>query len=362
MKRVLICTRMPHGTSYVGGIVTIIEQYLQNKALFSKYGINIDLFDYSNQIIDSIRNKKVHNLLFAFFQKRQLVKEIGKEYSDVVHIHSSRGWLLLKDLFLCKYLKRKTKSQNIITIHFADADKILYANKLIRNLEITYLNRYVDRIILLSKKTKKELTKLGIDENKIRVLYTFHSFDNPIMRQEESHNNLLYVGSIDKRKGIIDLLKVLVEIKDTIPFKLHICGQITENDIAQTYDKLIKELGDRVIDHGYISGAQKQRIFENADILILPSYAEGMPIVIMEAIATGTVIVSTKVGAIPEIVSNNNGMLFNPGDLDALKTIIQTLLFDKTLLSNIQYNNYSMRTQFSINKNISELCDIYNNM
>lgn len=362
MKKVYLCTRMPHGTSYVGGVVTIVSQYLASKKNFYQHGFDIDIFDYQNERIGRIKNSKVQNILYAYFQRKDLAKLLGRNFDGIIHIHSSRGWLLLKDLLLCKYVKSKTKAKIIVTIHFADADNIFYKNKFIRNLEINLVNQFVDKVVLLSRKTMDEFVNLGIDFNKLTVSYTFHNFENPQMTDTSLPISLLFVGSIDKRKGILDLLKVLVELQSSFSFILNICGKITENDIENDYKELILKLGDRVIERGYVTGIEKQRIFEDADILVLPSYGEGMPIVIMEGIATGTAIISTKVGAIPEIVTEKNGILHTPGDAEALKSALINLMGDKELLNSIKLNNYRTGSQYSLNHSISEMCSYYSEL
>ena len=120
-----------------------------------------------------------------------------------------------------------------------------------------------------------------------------------------------------------------------------------------------QKLGSRLVFHGYVSGEEKREIFRNSDILVLPSYGEGMPIVIMEAMASGCAIVSTKVGAIPEVIKERNGILHEPGDVSALSTALMKLIENKELLSEIKQTNYRESSVYSLDNNIRELCKIY---
>ena len=194
------------------------------------------------------------------------------------------------------------------------------------------------------------------------MVYTFHGFEKTQLKKKDSIVKLLFVGSIDRRKGIIDLLDVLIELKDELSFELYICGKITEDSIRDDYRMRIKKLQGRVIEFGYVSGYKKQKIFEESDILVLPSYGEGMPIVIMEAIATGNAIISTDVGAIPEIVSDDNGILHRPGDLDELKRALCKLVEDVDYLEKIKTNNFYQREKYSLIHNITEICNIYDKL
>lgn len=359
MKKIYMCMSMPQGTAYVGGVATIVSQYMQNEKEFFNRGYDIELFNYKNDRIEKIKNSKIRNLIEAHYQKKALINKIGENFNDYIHIHSSRGWLFFKDLILCRKVKRETNAKTIITVHFADTEKILYSNIILKKIELKLIEKYVDKMILLSYKTKKEFISRGIKENKMSVSYTFHNFVSPQKTLREDTVNLLFVGSLDKRKGILDLLKVLIELQEESSFMLHICGQITDSSLENDFNNYLEKLKGRVIVHGYVSGEKKQKIFENADILILPSYGEGMPIVIMEAIATGTAIISTTVGAIPEIVKESNGILNEPGDLKGIKKALQLLINNRKLLEEIKSINYEEGEKYSLIYNIKEICSIY---
>lgn len=78
---------------------------------------------------------------------------------------------------------------------------------------------------------------------------------------------------------------------------------------------------------GWVSGEEKNKLLNEVDVFILPSYNEGLPISILEAMSYNLPIVSTNVGGIPEILKNEyNGYLINPGDLEALENAISILI------------------------------------
>lgn len=359
MRKIVFCFSMPHNGGYFGGIANIINQYMMSREIFFENDFDVELFDYYDEKVAAIKNSKERNIVYGIKQRKALVKALGKDFSDIVHIHTSRKWLLLKDLLLCKYLKKNTKALTVITIHFADIDKILYSNSVLRRIQMNLMNSFVDKIILLSQNTKKEFVEAGIEQNKLEVLYTFHSFNNTKTSEVSVPVNLLFVGSLDKRKGIIDLLKALKCLKNEYSFILHICGQLTDPEIKDEFNNLLNDLGNSVVNHGYVSGIEKQSIYELADVLVLPSYGEGMPIVIMEALATGCAIVCTNVGAIPEIVKTENGLLFAPGDIDALTDSIRLYIDNKECLEEVKKRNSLLGETFGLKQNIVNLCDIY---
>ena len=356
-RNVLFGFKMPKD-SYFGGIAVILKNYTDNFKSFleNDYSVNIAEPQYVNRIFNFC--SILENLLVIFPEYKYYYEQLKKDDSLILHIHTSRKWLLLKDLILIRLLKAKFANKIGITIHFSETTKIFYSNSLIKNIEIYIASKYLDFIILLSKETINDLAKMGVPSSKMHLLYTFHNFNVEEMPfKGNSMKKLLFVGSIDQRKGILDLLESLKEVKGD--YQLHICGSVTRPDMHQPFDEACAILGKKIVFHGYVEGKEKEQIFSASDMLILPSYGEGMPIVIMEAMAMGCGIISTKVGAIPEIIDNCNGTLIEPGDKVALSKAISSYLSDSKKLKNIQELNFKKGKDYYINNNIRQLTAIY---
>ena len=71
-------------------------------------------------------------------------------------------------------------------------------------------------------------------------------------------------------------------------------------------------MGDKITYHGYVNLEQKEALMSRADILVLPSYREGLPISILEALSNSCAVIATPVGAIPEILSSDNAVIVPP--------------------------------------------------
>lgn len=229
MRQVYFCLEMPGKEGYFGGIATIISEYLSAHALFEKEGYSVHLLSCSRESVRWLKNSKLQNIAYAIKQKKEARREIGQ--SDVLHIHTSKGWLLLKDSFLIRYIKKKVRCKVVLTIHFADFQNIFYRNKVLQYLQFRGIGD-ADRIILLSKKTKDEFVCHGMPSEKIAVSYTFHNMKTekfPIKRSGTL--KLLFVGSLDQRKGILDLLQILNDFK-LEDFHLDICGKVTMPDVG----------------------------------------------------------------------------------------------------------------------------------
>ena len=105
-------------------------------------------------------------------------------------------------------------------------------------------------------------------------------------------------------------------------------------------------------------------MYSSADILLLPSYNEGLPYVIIEALASGLPIISTDVGGIPEVIENGqNGYIIKSGDVNALRRHIIELLKDYNLRKKISISNWEKaRNDYSLHKNIRLINRIYDDM
>ena len=121
----------------------------------------------------------------------------------------------------------------------------------------------------------------------------------------------------------------------------------------------MEALGDRITLNGYVSGKDKTAIFDRADVLLLPSYHEGMPLVILEALANGCAIVSTRVGATPEILTDSHACWVDIANSVQIAEAVKKLAEDEAFLAQMQENNQKMAESFTIEANIKSLCKIY---
>lgn len=129
---------------------------------------------------------------------------------------------------------------------------------------------------------------------------------------------MIFVGGLDPfRKGIYDILKALPMV---IGACKNICFTFGGDNVRDALDNSLDSLFTRWVSfRGWVSEAEKVALYRAADLLLLPSYEEGLPYVIVEAMAARLPIISTPVGAIPEVIEEGiNGFLINPGDYQAL--------------------------------------------
>lgn len=154
----------------------------------------------------------------------------------------------------------------------------------------------------------------------------------PTSVAENDTVRLLYVGRLTAIKGLRILIDAFLEACESNPkLSLTLVG---DGEDRPTLENLSAPAGDRIRFRGALSQTQVAEEFRNADIFILPSFAEGVPVVLMEAFASGLPVIATQVAGVPELVSNeSNGLLVPPGDRRSLVEAILKLADDASLRS-----------------------------
>lgn len=147
----------------------------------------------------------------------------------------------------------------------------------------------------------------------------------PNERAEPAMARITFLGQLGKRKGSSDLLEALARLNTLPGWTATLAG---DGPVAETRQQVeVMGLAGRVQVPGWISTAERTALLDKTDMLVLPSYAENLPMVILEAFAHGVPVISTPVGAIPEVVvPGRNGLLFEPGDVPALAGAIRQLI------------------------------------
>ncbi len=175
-----------------------------------------------------------------------------------------------------------------------------------------------DKGIVLSESLKRNLNSF-IDENKIYPLANFAEDmlfgDGKIKPIDKLH--ILYLSNLMPEKGILDFLDALLLLKqNNLDFNAKIAGKIDvkiENKIQQMMEKL----GNKVEYLGIIREGDKKNALQNSNVFVLPSKykQEGQPIAVLEAMATGNVILVTDIGGVCDIFEEGkNGFYINKED------------------------------------------------
>ena len=177
MQRKILFLANYNDEDYKGGIANILECYCENLSLFNKYNYDVEWLNLKTRHSKNKFFSLIQKIKVLFQEKRVVYREIERIKPNLIHIHTSRGFTLYKDLMIAKYLKKKTSLPIALSIHFAEFSKIFSKRKMIKKREIKIADSFVDKIICLSRVTAKELSTLFGDK-KISILYTFHTFNS----------------------------------------------------------------------------------------------------------------------------------------------------------------------------------------
>jgi len=208
-----------------------------------------------------------------------------------------------------------------------------------------------DGIITVSKALQSEVEKISNKAN-VKTIYNGVNFSRFTLSVEKFDKlSLIFIGNIIKTKGIYELINaVKIMIKSGENLHLHIVGNGPELDNIKAL--IVKHgLQESVTVHGTVNHHQVVDLLQKCHALVLPSYQEGVPNVIMEALACGVPVVATKVGGIPEVVNDNNGVLINDHNESDVVEGIEKCLSSKW---NEQVIRKSIRT-YTWDANVTQL-------
>jgi len=363
--RVLMAAPFETKGRFKGGISTIVNEIIGQHELLHEHDLDIIPFETcrinrSDEGTASLSIINIRNALKAYID---LPKEILAASPDILYYHTSIHFALLKDLLILKRAKKKSGIRTIVHIHAADFSHIMTKYPILNRVILNLLAKFADKIVFLSRNTVKDLINhRGVDESKCHIIYNFSTVrfsetETKWKLERPNHKpRLLYVGYISKKKGVHDMVKCLSQRKED--FDLHICGTYSDAGFEDEMQPYLDKMGDKVHFHGYVDGEQKREQYLQADVLILPSYAEGFPMVIAEAFHAGCAVLATSVGAIPEAVSAENGFLFEPGDTEQLNNALDIVLTGSEEILAMQKKNLGIAPLFSIESFIGKLADV----
>jgi glycosyltransferase involved in cell wall biosynthesis len=171
---------------------------------------------------------------------------------------------------------------------------------------------------------------------------------------------LLFLGRLGRRKGIFTLLESLVNVVRRFPKTSLLCGGDGDIDLAREHatalgvDRNVKFLG-------WVDGDEKVKLLRSSTIYVLPSFAEGVPISVLEAMSAGLPVVSTTVGGIPDVITTGvEGILVPPGDITALTSAICSLLESAELRHRLAQNAHArFKREFSLESVMGRLESMY---
>lgn len=179
-------------------------------------------------------------------------------------------------------------------------------------------------------------------------------------RMAGAPRRVLFVGNLSERKGVSDLLLALA-LPGFAASRLEV-ALAGGGDVSGYQAKAAAlGLGDMVKFEGWCDQQKVAQLMAQADVLVLPSYDEGLPLVILEALAHGVAVVCTPVGEIPAVLSDGvNACFVEPGDVEGLAAALQRLLREPQLLEDLGRNGRALYArQFSLSRFFASVARVH---
>lgn len=311
-----------HLTKTRGGITTLISEILKSpvKDDFDLTYIESQAEDFGTAGKFGLALKAILKFIWACLSKNPAL----------VYVHLGSNASLYREsifIILAKLMRRE------VTAHFHAGDINIYFPKQSRLGQglIRWALADCTDFIAVSQESAGQLCKFAGSAN-ITVIpnaidtSVFLDHDSKLSRRNDADPiKLLFVGAMGKLKGETDLARALAILKNSgdqvrATFLGYGSGDLGNYCEEMGVTGLIEYMGA-------ISMGERIKFFNRADIFVLPTYAEAMPMSVIEAMAAGLPTISTTVGGIPELINDGeDGLLVQPGDIDALAKGISFLV------------------------------------
>lgn len=325
-----------------GGMYRVADYLIQTHA---KKETNFELLG-----LDTRGNKTaVHSLWYLLRSLLMILR--GRLNGTLVGVHVNmaerlsvfrKGVLIL----FCKLIGVPT------VLHLHAAQFPIFYNSIPRffRLLVRGVFRLPKKVIVLGGAAKKFVgEKLLVPDERIEIVANGVPAPISLRRKFDGTKifEMLFLGNLTERKGVTDLLRAIKQM--TLHGDGNFLLRLAGGGNVDYYKKFVSEnqLEDIVHFEGWVDQQQASVLLANADVLILPSYDEGLPLVILEAMGNGVAVICTPVGEIANFLKDEvNAIFVTPGDVDGIGNAILRLQSDHTLRENIELTNLAHYDEF----------------
>jgi glycosyltransferase involved in cell wall biosynthesis len=306
-----------------GGIAAVIKGYM-DAGLFDRWPVL--------HVATHCDGGRIRKLLVAVSALARYLTYLCTRRVVLVHVHAASNASFWRKLafILMAFLCRVPVIFHLHGGGFLDFYRRRFGA--VRRRVIRFVLNHSAYIIVLSREWHRRVSTITGNPNIVTIA-------NPIDAGCISYtgvcrpgtNAVLFLGRLEKEKGILDLVDALATVRRTCPNAvIRFAGHGNVKAIRRRASDV--GVSDAVEFLGWVQGAAKAQALAEATVYALPSYMEGLPMGVLEAMAVGLPVVATTVGGIPDIVEDGvTGLLISPGDKDGLARALSLLLSDPAL-------------------------------
>ena len=343
-----ICMIVPDA-SVKGGIASVVNGY-RGSMLEKNHEIHY---------VESYKNgSKFTKLWKALCGYCHFLKVLFTDRPDVVHIHSSFGPSFYRKMPFI-YLSSLAKIPVVNHIHGAEFDSFYENASASKKKRVRRVYRKCTRFIVLSKEWKEKIAQI-VPSDRIDRIENYCILPETPYDVGRRQNQILFLGALEERKGCYDIHVIFEIVKKRCPdARLVMAGDGQMKQIKEAFAK--KNLLSDVEFPGWVRGREKAELLQQSAVFLFPSYNEGMPMAVLEAMSFGMGIVTTTVGGIPQLISHGqSGYLETPGDLAAMAEDVSKLLQNEEFCRNMgRQARKTVEQNYSLELHLQKLDETY---
>ncbi len=349
-----VCMVVPNG-EVKGGIASVVNGY-RGSCLEKEHRLT-----YVESYCDG---SKLRKLLKGIGGYLHFAWVLLTDRPELVHIHSSFGPSFYRKLpFL--YMADWAGIPVVNHIHGAQWEPFYEAASEKKKRRIQRAYGKCSALIALSQEWKQLLSQ-AVSSERIHVIENYSMPREDALQarlQRQSGHTVLFLGELGRRKGCYDIPAAAARVAGEIPdVRFVLAGAGTAED-ETALRQLCRDWGveANVTFPGWVRGEEKDRLLREADVFFLPSYNEGMPMSVLDAMGYGLPVVSTRVGGIPQLVRDGeNGCCLLPGDTARMGSELAALLKDRARQTVYGRQSYRIADrEYGIQAHLQKLSALY---
>jgi glycosyltransferase involved in cell wall biosynthesis len=274
-------------------------------------------------------------LLYQAGMVRAFRSELRSFRPDLVHVKTSSGINFYQNSLYVQ-AARLARLPVLLQLHCGKFEAFYRGSAPHLKAWIRYTLTRARRVAVLSLHWKERLSALAPGTRLVVIPNGLEpeELESLAAPNEGRRSQVLFLGTgeawLNREKGLEDLLAVLPRLAADYPSVTWVLAGLETQDEAEGWWRgrgLPRPARDRVLCRGVVSGEERVRLLRDSTLLVLPSYFENMPNLVLEAMAAGLAVVATRVGALPEMLAEGEGgFLFPPGDQTALEAALRRAL------------------------------------
>ena len=340
-----------------GGIAAVINGYYGSR-IETDYDIR-----YVESYCDASKLKMILKALRAYFEFSKVLRDFKPE---LVHIHSSFGGSFYRmQPFI--HMAGKRGIPILDHCHGADFETFYVRASDKKNARIKTVFSRFSMVIVLSEEWKERLSAF-LPKDKLRVI---NNYCKPRPQSEVAGfldarfaaRQILFLGELGHRKGGYDFTGIVSRVTERFPDAVFVFAGSGSKEDETAIKGSLEQAGlmKNCRFPGWVRGGEKDKLLKESSLFLLPSYQEGLPMAILDAMAYGLPVVSTNVGGIPQlIVSGESGFIAEPGDCDKLSDGICRILDNETDYKALSAESHRIAAEeFGFDAHLAKLEKVY---